>query len=352
MRAELVPTPVFDDDLYVHPLLTIVVPAYDAAAYLARALDPLIGVQRIEVIVVDDGSHDDTGALADRYAFEHPDTFRVIHQRNRGHGGAIGAGVAAARGAYLKVLDADDWLDVPALRLLVATLERLEATGGVDAVVTNYVHERLGRSRRHIRYEDVMPRRRVFGWDEVGVFGRRQYLMMHAFTYRTALLRESGLALPEHTFYVDNLYVVQPLVHTRRLYYLDVDLYRYFIGRADQSVNDAVMVRRVDQQLRVTRLVLAALPHPSTVPQGLYGYVLHHVEVLCGITSALLVRAGTPEHLAQRRALWREIKRESPWIYTRLRHGVMGTSANLPGPVGRRVTLLTYRVARRVVGFS
>ncbi len=336
----------------MHPLLTIVVPAYDAAAYLARALDPLVQVERVEVIVVNDGSRDDTDTLADRYAFEHPDIFRVVHQRNRGHGGAINAGVAAARGTYLKVLDADDWLDVPALRLLLATLERLEAKGGVDAVVTNYVHERFGRGRRRIRYDDVMPRRRVFGWDEVGVFGRRQYLMMHALTYRTSLLRASGLVLPEHTFYVDNLYVVQPLTHTRRLYYLDVDLYRYFIGRVDQSVNDAVMVRRVDQQLRVTRLVLAALPHPAAVPQGLYGYVLHHVEVLCGITSALLVRAGTPDHLAQRRALWREIKRESPWIYTRLRHGMVGTSANLPGAVGRRVTLLTYRVARRVVGFS
>ncbi|WP_240482455.1 glycosyltransferase family 2 protein [Microbacterium sediminis] len=344
--------PELDDDRYVHPLLTIVVPAYDAAAYLDRALSPLRGVAGIEVVVVDDGSRDDTGAIADRYAAEEPEIFRVIHQRNAGHGGAINAGIAAARGTYLKVLDADDWIDRLALTRVLTTLTRLERTGGVDALVTNYVHERVGRSRRTTRYSNVMPAGHVFGWEEVGEFGRRQYLMMHALTYRTALLREAELTLPEHTFYVDNLYVVRPLAHTRRLYYLDVDLYRYFIGRADQSVNDAVMVRRVDQQLRVTRLVLAALPHPDDVPQGLYGYLLHHVEVLCGITSALLVRAGGSEHLEQRRELWREIKHESPWIYSHLRHGMIGTSANLPGPVGRRATLLTYRVARRVVGFS
>ena len=340
------------DDRRPRPLLTIVVPAYNAAAYLDRALAPLRGVDDVEVIVVDDGSRDDTAAIADRYAAEDPAAFRVIHQPNTGHGGAINAGIAAARGAYLKVLDADDWLDPHALDRALATLARLERRGGVDALVTNYVHERVGRSRRTTRYSRVMPAGHVFGWEEVGEFGRRQYLMMHALTYRTSLLRESGLRLPEHTFYVDNLYVVRPLAHTRRLYYLDVDLYRYFIGRVDQSVNDAVMVRRVDQQLRVTRLVLAALPHPGDVPPGLYAYLLHHVEVLCGITSALLVRAGGSEHLEQRRELWREIKHESPWIYSRLRHGMIGTSANLPGPVGRRATLLTYRVARRVVGFS
>ena len=335
------------------PLLSIIVPAYNAADLLDRALAPLSRFgARIEVIVVNDGSRDDTAARADGYGLRHPDVFRVVHQDNRGHGGAIMSGLIRARGRYVRVLDADDWVDPAALAALLTTIERLEQTGGVDAIVTNYVHERAGRKQRFTRYDDVMPAGRVFSWDDVARFGRRQYLMMHALTYRTELVRASGMSLPEHTFYVDNLYVVAPLVHTRRLFYLDVDLYRYFIGRSDQSVADSVMVSRADQQVRVNRLVVAQLPHPGDTPPGLYRYLLHHVEVLCGITSAILVRAGTRAHLAERRAFWADIKRETPWIYSRLRRGVIGTSANLPGPVGRQMTTLTYRVARRVVGFS
>lgn len=337
----------------VPPLLSIVVPAYDAAGFLDRALAPLSRfATRIEVIVVNDGSHDATGDIADAYARRYPEVFRVVHQVNRGHGGAIMAGLAEAGGLYLKVLDADDWLSPAALAALLTTIDRLEQGGGVDAIITNYAYERPGRGTRFARYRDVMPAGRPFDWDEVARFGRRQYLMMHALVYRTALLRASGLSLPEHTFYVDNLFVVAPLARTRRLYYLDVDLYRYFIGRADQSVNDAVMISRADHQLRVSRLVVTRVPRPGDVPAGLYRYFLHHVEVLCGITSAILVRAGTRAHLAERRAFWADIKRETPWVYTRLRRGVIGTSSNLPGPVGRQLTTLTYHVARRVVGFS
>lgn len=334
------------------PLLTIVVPAYQAAEYLDRAVGALARADLpVEVVIVDDGSSDETGRIADGYAAAHPERFRVVHQDNRGHGGAINAGLAAARGLYTKVLDADDWLDQAALEALLDEIERLEPAG-VDAIVTNYVHERVGRGRRAVRFRSVMPAGRPFGWDEVGRFGKRQYLMMHALVYRTELLRRTGLELPEHTFYVDNLFVVAPLALTRRLVYLDVDLYRYYIGRADQSVDERVMVRRVDQQVRVNRLVLRALPTPTSVPKGLYSYLVHHVDVLCGITSIMLVRAGTPEHLAQREAFWRDIRADSPHVYQRLRRGVIGTSANLPGGAGRRMSLLAYRVARRVVGFS
>ncbi len=345
------------------PLLTIVVPAYNVEDYLRRALEPLCSpltlhpAVTIEVIVVDDGSTDDTGRIADEYARRHPDLFRVVHQDNAGHGGAINAGLDAARGVYVKVLDADDWLDLGALAQTLATLSGLERDGGVDALFTNYVHERLGKSARRARFGSVFPQGRTFDWHEVERFGRRQVLMMHAIVYRTEIVRDSGLRLPEHTFYVDNLYVVVPLARVRRMYYLPVDLYRYFIGRTGQSVSADVMLRRVDQLLRVNRLALHALPTAEAVARGevpapLYTALLRYVEQICAVTSATLARGGTPEHLAERDRFWREVRRENPWLYTRMRRSLMGTSANLPGTAGRRVTSLAYHVARRVVGFS
>lgn len=338
-------------------LLTVVVPAYNAQDYLRRALDPLRSADGVEVVIVDDGSTDATAAICDEYVERWPQRYRVIHQDNAGHGGAINAGVAAARGAYLKVLDADDWFDIGALAQTLAHLARLEAAGGVDALFTDFLHERLGKSSKAMRFGSVFPTARVFGWGEVDRFSRRQVLMMHAIIYRTEVLRASGLQLPERTFYVDNLFVLHPLTHVRRMSYLPVALYRYFIGRVDQSVNASIMVRRADQQLRVNRVALRTVPSAEDVSAGrvhpaLYATMLHHLEAMCAVTSATLARGGTPEHLAARDEFWRSVRRENPWLYTRMRRSLMGASANLPGQAGRRVTSLAYHVARRVVGFS
>lgn len=340
------------------PLLTVVVPAYNAAEYLGRALEPLCGfADEIEVVVVDDGSTDATAAIADGYALRRPDVFRLVRQPNGGHGAAIQTGLRHARGTYLKVLDADDWLSAEALRSVLDTLAALGPGGGVDALFTDFVRDRVGKQNRTSRFDSVFPAGRVFSWDETERFGRRQYLMMHAIVYRTDLVRRSGLELPHHTFYVDNLYVVVPLALARRMYYLPVSLYHYYIGRPGQSVAADVMVERVDQQLLVNRLALRALPSSARVaagevPERLHAALVHYVEALCGVTSATLARGGTRAHLDLRQQFWHDIRAEHPSMYARMRRGLIGTSSNLPGTAGRRVTSLAYHVARRVVGFS
>lgn len=340
------------------PFLSIVVPAYNAEDHLGRALEDLGTVDGVEVIVVDDGSTDRTLRVAEAWARRSDGSIRVVHQDNRGHGGAINTGLAEARGDYLKVLDADDWLDIRSLKELVAHLAELSAQDAhVDAVFTDFVHERLGKSAKVARFDSVFPTGRIFGWPETERFSRRQVLMMHAIVYRTQLLRDVGLSLPEHTFYVDNLFVLKPLVALRRMSYLPVPLYRYFIGRDGQSVAPEVMVRRVDEQLRVNRLALATLPAHADlihgdVPHQLHRAMLHHLEGVCAVTSATLARAGTRSHLRQRDRFWGEVRAENPWLYTRMRRSLLGATSNLPGVAGRRATNLAYHVARRVVGFS
>jgi hypothetical protein len=339
------------------PLLTIVVPSYNAQDYLHRAIEPLLEVRGIEVIVVNDGSTDATGTIADSYAALRPDVVRVVHQANGGHGGAIETGIEHARGLYLKVLDADDWLSIPSLDYALNTLGRLEPAGGVDALVTDFIHDRVGKANRVSRFDTVFPADRVFGWDDTQKFGTRQFLLMHALIYRTEVVRRSGLSLPRHTYYVDNLYVLIPLAHVRRMYYLPVGLYHYFIGRVDQSVNADVMVRNIDQQLLVNRIALSSLPSPADVASGavpprLYAALVHYVEALCAVTSATLARGGRSTHLAKRDAFWRELAITNPVVYRKMRRSFIGASSNLKGTTGRRVTSLAYHVARRVIGFS
>ncbi|WP_448631373.1 glycosyltransferase family 2 protein [Cellulomonas soli] len=337
------------------PLLTVIVPAYNSQDYLHRCLDTLVGAgARLEVIVVDDGSTDGTAALADRYAQRHPGVVRVVSKPNGGHGSAINTGLEHARGRYVKIVDSDDWVDRAALEQVLRTLARFVADGtDVDLLVSNFVYEKDGkRTKVAVRYANALPRGQVTTWARTRKFRKGQYLLMHALIYRADVLRASGLRLPEHTFYVDNLYAFVPLAHVRTLYYLDVDLYRYFIGRDDQSVHEAVMLRRLDQQLRVNRLMLEHLQDVDVTDERLHRYLVHYAEIICAVSSILLVRSGTADALRERDRLWADLREQDPWLYRKVRRGGAVQVTNLPGRVGRGVSVATYRVAQRVVGFS
>lgn len=337
------------------PLLSIIVPAYNSQDYLDRSLQCLVGFgNSLEVIVVDDGSTDATPAMADDWAARHPGVIRVIHQANAGHGGALNAGIADARGTYLKVLDSDDWLDRSALVEVLTQLTRDLAAGhDLDLLITNYVYEKQGKTlKATIRYWNVLPRGRVFGWKSVHRCRQDQYLLMHSLIYRTELLRSSGLVLPEHTFYVDYLYsfVPLPLVHTMR--YLDVDLYRYFIGRDDQSVNEPVMISRIDQLVRVNHGMVAAMPTRDSVDRHLYRYMAHYLTMNCIVCSIMLVLSGTPEHLAMKDQLWRDLDAANPDAARAVRSTLMGRLVGLRGRTGRRIQVGMYRSAKGIFGFS
>lgn len=337
-------------------LLTFVVPSYNSQDYLDHCVESLLaaGDEAVEVLIVNDGSKDRTGAMADDWARRFPTVVRALHQANGGHGEAVNTGVRNATGLYLKVVDSDDWVDLAAYRRL------LEALGGfagterpVDLVVSNYVYEKAGAPKKKVMdYRKVLPRGRVFGWDEVRPFRLGQYLTMHSLTYRTQVLRDSGLVLPAHTFYVDNLFAYVPLDHVRTLSYLDADFYRYFIGRDDQSVNEAVMIKRIDQQLKVNWLVVSHQKLDQVVPPRLRELKFHQLEIVTAISNILLIRAGTPEADRKRSELWASLREWDEGLYRRLRRGLLGRLAHLPGKPGRKLAVGIYQVTQKLFGFN
>ena len=145
----------------------------------------LVGGERVEIIIINDGSKDNTGAIADEYAEKYPDIVRVVHQENGGHGEGINQGLKRATGAYFKVVDSDDVLDEN-LPLMLDKLEECEAQGGVDLLVTNYfyAHED-GVGDQSICYKNVLPENRIFTWEETKRFRLRQMLTIHSCTFRT-----------------------------------------------------------------------------------------------------------------------------------------------------------------------
>lgn len=334
------------------PLLSVIVPAYNSEAYLDRALATLVDYDdEVEVLIVDDGSKDVTGALADEWAAKHPGVVRAIHQENKGHGGAVNAGLAAATGTHVRVVDSDDWLDRGALHHVLDLLRDERAAGReLDLVVTNYVYEKQGKAHKTVvRYRNVLPQGRTIGWDEVRPCRYDQYLMMHALTMRTALVRESGLVLPEHTFYVDYLYSHTPLPLIRSIRYLDVDLYRYFIGRDDQSVNEKVMISRLDQLMRVNREMVAAMPERGTVPENLYRYMVHYLRINCVVCTIMAQLSGDPEHLAMKDRMWADLEANDPAAAAAVESDLLGRLIRIRS---RRVLTAGYAIARAVMGFN
>lgn len=335
--------------------LTFVVPCYNSQDYMHRCIDSLLpGGNDVEIIIVNDGSSDKTQAIAEEYQREYSGIVRAVNQQNKGHGGAVNAGIREASGIYIKIVDSDDWVDTEAyLKILDALKGFSEKDIQVDMLISNFVYEKEGKRHKKImRYTGTLPENEVFSWEQAGKFRKGQYILMHSVIYRTQMLRESGLCLPEHTFYVDNLYAFVPLPYVKTLYYLNEDFYRYYIGRADQSVNESIMIKRIDQQLKVNRLMLESFNPERITNKSLRRYMLNYLEIITIVSSVLLIRSGTEEDLEKMRELWDTIKNGNSTVYRRLRRGLMGRFIHLPGKTGRKVTVFAYRITQKIVGFN
>lgn len=216
--------------MFVLKLITFAIPCYHSAAYMRKCINSILAVGGdIEIIIIDDGSvTDDTAAIADEYEKQYPGICRAVHQENGGHGAAVNTGLCYAKGLYYKVVDSDDWLDHDSLVSVMKKITELyKKEICVDMVICNYVYEHVpDNTVKIVHYTNALPVDCVFSWDEVGHFHLEQNLLMHALIYRTQILRECGLALPKHTFYVDNLFAYIPLPYVKKMYYINVNLYR------------------------------------------------------------------------------------------------------------------------------
>ena len=317
----------------------------------------LAGGEEVEIIIVDDGSKDGTAAIADEYAEKYPTIVKAVHQENGGHGEAVNAGLRHATGLYFKVVDSDDWVSISAYKEILKTLEKLAgAKPMVDMLISNFVYEKEGvKHKKVMSYRSAFPQDQVFTWDDVKFLHKGQYILMHSVIYRTKLLRECGLELPKHTFYVDNIFVYHPLPHVKYLFYLNVNFYRYFIGRSDQSVNESVMIGRIDQQLKVNRIMIDdyKLSDPRQVQnRKLRHYMKNYLEIIMVVSSIIAIRSGTEENLEKKYELWKYLKKKDPKTYYELKWGVLGRTMNLPGRTGRKISEVAYKIANKFVGFN
>lgn len=340
-------------------LLSIAVPCYNSEHYMRKCIESLLaGSEEVEILIVNDGSTKDrTAQIADEYAARYPSIIKAIHKENGGHGSAVNTGIENATGLYFKVVDSDDWVKEEAyLQILDKLRELAGGDRALDMLVSNFVYDKVGEKHKKVmHYRHILPQDRIFTWSDCRYFRKGHYILMHSVIFRTKLLQDCGLNLPEHTFYVDNLYVFEPLPHVKNIYYLDVNFYRYYIGREDQSVNENIMISRIDQQIKVNKIMIDYfVDHKNEIGKDmrLRQYMRNYLEIITTVSSVLLIRSGTEEHLEKKKELWQYLKAKDKMLYIWMRHGIIGGFMNLPGKGGRKISVEGYRICRKIFKFN
>ena len=336
-------------------LISFAIPCYNSQEYMAHAIETILtGGDEVEILIVNDGSKDRTSEIAHEYEKKYPGIIKAVDKENGGHGDAVNEGLKNATGKYFKVVDSDDWIKEDSLKRILDVLRKMEEKSeSVDMLIANYVYEKVGAPRKKvIHYRNVFPQNQVFTWSDIGHFHLDQYILMHSVIYRTKMLKQAGIKLPKHTFYVDNIYVYYPLPHVKRMYYMDENFYRYFIGRDDQSVNESVMIKRIDQQLYVTRTMIDMYHLHQIKDKKLRQYMISYLNIMMTVSSILLIRSKNKENLAKKKELWKYLRTQDFRSWIKIRFGVLGQGTILQGRLGRRLSSLAYTVARKVIGFN
>ncbi|MCR5079103.1 MAG: glycosyltransferase [Bacilli bacterium] len=337
-------------------LLTITVPCYNSAAYMNKCIDKMLEVDHndIEIIIVNDGSKDETLLIAKKYEEQYPDVVRVIDKENGGHGSGVNAGIANATGVYFRVCDSDDYLEPESLKKLLAVMKKaVEENNEPDVIFTNYVYDHAyDNTYRTNSLSRIMPKDRIFTWDEMKAWKVDEYTLMHSINYKTSIIRESKMVLPEHCFYVDEIYCYTPLFYCKKLYYMEIPLYWYFIGRPDQSVTLENMKKRYKMQLTVVENMFGAYTYEQlkTKPKKLRKYMIHTLRIMTTVATAYVYFDKGKQRRRDYREFKKRIKASNPSLYKRIFHfGYTIISCNLPFFIARPAYAIGYRITAKTL---
>lgn len=234
-------------------ILAIGIPSYNGEKYLDRCIPTFIHpdiMDKIEVIIVNDGSKDRTKEIAEVYAKKYPNTVKVINKENGGHGSAVNAALYSTDAKYYKVVDCDDWVDTKALVKLVNFLENTD----VDIVSNDYETVDMVTGVSTLVSNPGVEYDKEYNINELNM--KEIYISIHSTTYKTKLLKEHNIKLQEKTFFVDVEYQLLPIPFVNTIAFQKDLVYKYMIGNVNQSVDKNNFVKRYDDHNRVVYRIL------------------------------------------------------------------------------------------------
>ncbi len=300
-------------------VLSIIIPAYNSAAFLDRGISSLLheGVlEKLDIVIVNDGSTDDTAAIAQKYCGLYPNSIRLITQENRGHGGALNTGCAAAVGKYLKAIDADDWVETDHLPEFVDLLENC----GSDVVLTHYqtIDITTGEVKNWKCYPPEFGKAYTFAEIMTQWKNFDRTLTFHGITYKTSFYREKGIRLSEKVFYEDNEFATFPCCHAESVTALDLFIYDYRIGDVKQSVSDENQLKRISHTETVLRRMISEyqkLELPESAPGREYVCMKTQGVLLSYLTTVMLVEPDKKAGREKAAAMMELFHRELPAVF-------------------------------------
>ncbi|MDC7140966.1 glycosyltransferase family 2 protein [Bacteroides finegoldii] len=238
----------------MNKLLTIAVPAYNMELYLKRCLDSILLPKlqnSLEVILINDGSKDNTLSIARHYEKQYPEMLKVIDKTNGGWGSAINCAIQEATGKYFKILDADDWFDSKALVDFVSLLKNID----VDLVATSFSYEYDSRESKNDIYDIQLCDRPMLFREYIRICAFRKHLPMATITFKTQILKVNKIHVCDR-YYADIDYNLTPLLFVHTIYFSQINLYKYYIGREGQSTSIAGYNSHIDDFLTLCKKIV------------------------------------------------------------------------------------------------
>jgi len=313
-------------------ILTFVIPAYNSGGFLDKCIGSMLHpavLEQLEIIVVNDGSTDDTAAVAGEYCRRWPGVVRLITQENRGHGGALNTGCGSATGKYVKVIDADDWVVTENLPAFLAFLEAADS----DVVLTH--HHTVDISDGRVRPWKNRPP--AFGVNyTLAQVGERwpdyaDSLTFHGITYNRAFYQKNSRGLTEKVFYEDYEYATFPCAVAETLSSCDLFIYEYRIGDVNQSVSQANQLKRLGHTETVLERMVRQYGLLPAGPGKTYAARKTAQLLLSYFTTTLLLHPDRKAGRALGAAQMAKIRDQAPEIgrMTRKKYGIFRLMSRL-----------------------
>lgn len=297
-------------------VLSVIVPAYNVEKYIEQCISSLIVeeiMDKLEILVINDGSKDSTARIVEAYCRKYPETCFLFNKENGGHGSGINYGIAHATGKYFKILDGDDWLNTEELIDFIKVLENQSA----DIVASNFLCV-------EDKTEKVLFER--FCTDEKQQYGKTCYfskgeinyaIKMHALTIKTELLKKMEQKIDEHCFYVDCEYITYPIPLVESVYYYPKFIYMYRLGRNGQSVDIASMQKNIKQHKKVLDSLLYFYDSLDECSDGKRKYIEKCIGQVVENQFQIYISMGMKKGIRKEMREWDiKLKEKYPAIYS------------------------------------
>lgn len=241
----------------MNKILTVVVPSYNAGIYLEETIPTMVNVsnqEMLEILIVNDGSTDNTLEIAKKLQEKHPHVITVIDKENGGHGSTINAGIKKAKGKYFKVIDADDWVNSSAFEQLITFLQSANS----DLVISPYNEVYVDSRKEKIVTVNGLIDHHEQSYDQF-LSNHGMLPQMHMITIKTDILQNHHITIGEKMFYVDMEYVIFPTPYVKTVTIFNEVVYQYRLGTLTQSVSVASFIRNRHMHANVILRIISYL---------------------------------------------------------------------------------------------